>query len=189
MKTIKSILVLTCLAIMTSCGGGTNSHPATANGFDSIEQDLKDKFGDNAYYTDLNISYDKSVGNMISLTVTEKPESLKMGAYVYSSHTNWQQNSEITLEVPDGTAAKDFMFQLNDKINLKKLGELVEVSGKKLTAEKDIENPAFEMAFVKFPKNGDITEAEYVVKLEPENGGTSFSFFYKLDGELIKMNY
>jgi hypothetical protein len=165
MKMLKSILVLTYLAMITSCDGGTNSHPATVNGFDSIEQDLKDKFGMNAYYTDLNISYDKSVENMLSLTVTEEPESLKMGAYVYSNHTDWQQNSEITLEVPDGTSAKDFMFQLNDTINLKKLGELIEVSGKKLIAEKDIENPAFEMAFIKFPKNADISQAEHVVKL------------------------
>ena len=81
------------------------------------------------------------------------------------------------------------MFQLGDKINLTKLGELVETSKKKLTAEKQIENPRLSMAFVKIPRSQDISKAQYSVSLEPENGGTSFSFFYKLDGEFIEMNY
>ncbi len=102
---------------------------------------------------------------------------------------SWKQNSEITLEVPNGTKAADYMYQLNDKINLTKLGELVEKSSKQLTAEKNIENPALDMAFIKFPKNGDISKAEYIVMLEPENGGTTFRFYYSLSGELRKMNY
>ena len=172
-----------------SCGGVKINQPANAEGFSEIEQDLNDKFGSDAFYTDLNISYDTSAGNMLSLTVTDAPESLKMGTYVFSQHTSWQQNSEVTLEVPEGTKAADFMFQLNDKINLKKLGELVELSSKNLTEEKDIDNPAFEMAFIKFPNNGDMQKAEYVVKLEPEHGGTSFTYSYTLNGELIKMDY
>jgi len=189
MKHLKTTVVALVLTLVFSCGGGTSNQPATADGFSAIEQDLKDKFGSDAYYTDLNISYDKSVGNMLSLTVTDAPESLKMGTYVFSQHTSWRQDSEVTLEVPEGTKAADFMFQLNDKINLKKLGELVELSSKNLTKEKDIDNPAFEMAFIKFPNNGDIQKAEYVVKLEPENGGTSFTYRYTLNGELIKMYY
>ena len=45
------------------------------------------------------------------------------------------------------------------------------------------------MAHIYFPKNGDVSKAEYYVKLEPENGGTTFTFSYTLDGELIKMDY
>ena len=101
----------------------------------------------------------------------------------------WTERSEITLEVPEGTKAADFMFQLNENINLSKLGGLVQKSIKQLTAEKDIENPILSIAYVKFPKNGDLSKVEYTVTLEPENGGTSFSFFYKLNGEFINMNY
>lgn len=81
------------------------------------------------------------------------------------------------------------MFQLNSKINLGTLGSLIEKSKAKLTEEKKIENPALNMAFIKFPKNGDNAKAEYVVLLNPENGGTTFSFYYKLDETLIKMDY
>ena len=175
---------ITCL----SCVGNTSDQEATAEGFGVIENELKDKFGIHAYYTDLSISYNKSVGNIVSVTVTENPESLKMGQWSLMKNS-WNQNSDITLEVPSGSRASDFMFQLNEKINLTKLGELVEKSSKQLTTEKQIENPTLDMAFVKFPKNGDISKAEYSIILEPENGGTDFTFYYNLKGELLKMSY
>ncbi len=188
MKVINITLVIATILTMVSCGGGTNKQPANAEGFGAIEKEIKSEFGDNAYYTDLKILYIKGIGNVISATVTDDPESLKMGQWNLSQNT-WKQNSEITLEVPQGSKASDFMFQLNDKINLTKLGELVEKSSKQLTAEKSIENPMLSIAFIKFPKNGDISKTEYTVKLEPENGGTSFTFFYKVNGDLIKLNY
>jgi len=181
--------ILVVIKFMTSCSHSTSKQPANADGFKAIEVELKDKFGDNAYYTDLYISHDTSIGNMINLTVTDAPESLKMGTYVFSQHTSWKQDSEVTIEVPEGTKAADYMFQLNDKINLETLGDLVQQSRQKLTEDKSIDNPAFKMAMVKFPKNGDIKRAEYVVKLEPEHGGTSFNFYYTLNGDLINMNY
>ncbi|UNY98602.1 hypothetical protein MQE36_16165 [Zhouia spongiae] len=190
MRTIKLLAVITVSTLMLlSCGGGGSSkQPATAEGFASIEKEIKNKFGNDAYFTNMTIIYNKSIGNTISLTVTEAPESLKMGQWNLVNGS-WNLNSDITIEVPEGTKAADFMFQLNDQINLAQLGGLVEKSKKQLTAEKDIKKPMLEMAFVKFPKNGDKSKTEYVVNLEPENGGTSFSFYYRLNGELIKMNY
>jgi len=101
----------------------------------------------------------------------------------------WQQTSEVTLEVPEGTKATDYMFQLGNDINLSKLGELVEKSGEQLKAEKNLENPTLHMASINYPKNGDLSIAKYTVMLKPESGGTTFSFFYKLNGELIEMDY
>lgn len=189
MSKIKLIVITLSLFSFISCGSGTSKHPANAEGFVAIEQDIKDQFGSNAYYIDLKISHDKSVGNMIGLTVTDAPESLKMDSYLFSKHTSWKQDSEVVLEVPEGTKASDFMFQLNDKINLKKLGELVELSSKKLAKEKNIDNPVLDMAYIKFPKNGDMKKVEYSISLQPENGGKTFSFYYTLNGELIKMDY
>lgn len=189
MKHLKQILTLLVFGIsLWSCGGGAAKQPATAQGFADIEKELKNEFGDNAHYTELTIIYNESIGNSISTTVTDDPESLEMGQWTYSMGS-WNQTSEITLEVPEGTKAADFMFQFGEKVNLEKLGELVEKSKERLEAEKDIDNPRFEMAFIKYPKNGDIEAAEYIVKLQPENGGTSFTFTYRLDGSFIEMDY
>lgn len=188
MKNIKFIAITIILATLISCRGSSSKQTADKKGFSAIEKDIKSKFGDNAYYTNVTIIYNKSIGNSIVVTATEDPASLKMGEWTHSQG-NWQQTSEVTIEIPDGTKASDFMFQLGNKISLAKLGELIETSVKKLKAEKDIPNPTLSMAFVKFPKNGDVSKTEYYVKLEPENGGTSFNFFYNLDGDLLKMDY
>ncbi|WP_034242117.1 hypothetical protein [Aquimarina atlantica] len=42
----------------------------------------ENKFGSNAYFTDLTISYNRTIGsNIIGVTVTEAPKSLKMGQW------------------------------------------------------------------------------------------------------------
>lgn len=189
MKKIKITLYAFITALMiTSCGGGSAKQEATASGFSEIENQIKDKFGNEAYYTKLSIIYDETIGNSITVTVAENPESLQMQEWL-QSQDNWQQTSDVTIEIPEGSKATDFMFQLNEKINLKKLGELVEKSKAQLTKEKNIEEPKLHIAFISFPDNGDISKAEYAVNLEPKNGGTTFRFSYTLDGELIKMDY
>lgn len=179
MKTFKNIVIGALVSLLFSCGNSISGQEATAEGFSAIEKEIKKKFSGEAYYTDLTISYDRSIGNIISMTVTENPESLKMGEWT-SIQGVWKQTSEITLEVSEGSMAADFMFQLDEKINLSKLGELIETSKLELTKEKEIESPSLDMAFVKFPDNGDASKAEYVVMLEPKNGGTTFSFYYRI---------
>lgn len=188
MKVFRLITAVIIAAISISCGGSIGKESADQKGFTAIEKELKSKFGDDAYYTNLTVTHNKSIGNIIGATVTSSPESLKMEQW-NSTQGNWSQNSEISLEVPQGSQAADFMFQLDNNINLSKLGELVETSTKKLTAEKDLKNPVLNMAYISFPKNGDAAKTEYVVMLNPENGGTTFTFRYKLNGDFIEMDY
>ena len=81
------------------------------------------------------------------------------------------------------------MFQLGEVISLSKLGGLVEQSIQKLKDEKDLKNPTLSMASLNFPDNGDINKAEYLINIKPENDDTTFRFYYKLNGDLIKKNY
>lgn len=185
---MKSIRIITSLLIASFFYACSTSTGASKDDFLSIETQMKSEFGDNAYYSDLVITFDKVIGTSISKTVTDNPESLKMGEWSMSQGT-WNQTAEITLELPKGTKATDFMFQLKDDLSLKLLGELAEKSKEKLKAEKEIENPVLTMAFVKFPDNGERSKANNVIKLEPETGGTSFSFFYDLNGKFIEMDY
>ncbi|MBS9461947.1 hypothetical protein KIM67_05955 [Flagellimonas sp. 389] len=189
MKKVKRLAVaLVLVSTLLSCGGGSGKQPATAAGFSEIEKEIKNEFGEDAYFTDIDVVYDKSLGNIIGVTVTKEPNSLKMGQWNQTQGV-WKQTSEITLEVPEGSQAADFMFQLDDKINLVMLGEVIEKSKKQLQDEKNLENPMLSMAYISFPDDGDISQAEYLVNLKPENGGTTFHFYYTLNGELRKMDY
>ncbi|MDH7913069.1 hypothetical protein [Winogradskyella sp. SYSU M77433] len=189
LKTLSIVVVVLLLVLqITSCSSSTNNQPATAEGFQNIEKALKDQFGKDAYYTDLTVTYNKSIGNIVGVTVTENPESLKMGQWNLTQDT-WQQNSDITIEVPAGTKASDYMFQLGEAISLSKLGGLVEQCLQKLKEENNLENPTLSIAGLNFPDNGDISKAQYVINLQPENGGTTFSFYYSLSGDLIKSDY
>tara|TARA_Y100000780_G_C13630050_1_gene396117 strand:- start:381 stop:962 length:582 start_codon:yes stop_codon:yes gene_type:complete len=187
-KLMRLNLLLVLLLHVVSCSNSIQNQPATADGFQNIENVLKDQFGKDAYYTDLTITYNQSIGNIVGVTVTENPESLKMGQWNLTQDT-WQQNSDITIEVPAGTKASDYMFQLGETISLSKLGGLVEKSIQKLKDEKNLENPTLSIASLNFPDNGDISKAQYVINLQPENGGTTFSFYYTVSGDLIKMDY
>lgn len=186
MKILKFIIIIVIITAtsLISCKNLTTD----AKQFVAIEKELKNKFGENAYYTNLTITYNKSIGGIIEATVTEVPESLKIVQWNLK-HGAWKQISEILLETHENTKATDFMFQLNEKINLSTMGKLVEKSSKQLKERKNIDNPTLHMASVKFPKDGDIPKTEYIVMLKPEKGETTFTFSYKLNGELIKMNY
>jgi len=188
MKTLNFTVLVVAVTVLISCGGSVSKQTANKEGFGTIEKEMKSKFGEDAYYTDLTISYNSSIGNIINVTVTEKPESLKMGEWTFSND-NWVETSELSLELPEGTKATDFMFQLNEDINLSKLGELVVKSCNELITQKKLDNPVLYMASVKSPNNGGIASAGYLVMLKPETGGTTFTFNYKLNGELIEMDY
>ncbi|GAA0745311.1 MULTISPECIES: hypothetical protein [Flavobacteriaceae] len=181
------IVCITTLLFM-ACSDNLSQQPTTAKGFSAIEQELKSKFGEDAYYTNLSVIHNETIGNTINVTVAQDPESMKMEEWNVVQN-NWKQSSDIVIEVPQGTKATDYMYQLGDNINLTKLGGLVETSTQKLKDMKNLKNPKLSIASIKFPKNGDVSKAEYLVTLEPEHGGTAFSFFYTLDGNLIKMDY
>ncbi|WP_299099933.1 hypothetical protein [uncultured Winogradskyella sp.] len=75
--TYKMVLVIGFSSLI-ACGGGSEKQPAIADGFSDIENDIKNEFGSDAYYTDLTITYKKSIGNIIGVTVTEDLSTLKI---------------------------------------------------------------------------------------------------------------
>lgn len=179
------VIVMVVLSLL-SCGTSTDTQPADAIAFNAIEKVMKNEFGENACYTNLTISYNKTTGSTIHTVVTNAPKSLKMEKW-NSTQNIWKKASDIFIEVPNGTNAKDFMFQLNDTINLSTLGDLVEKSSKQLQQEKNKEKPTLHLASIKFPKNGDVSKTEYCIMLKLEKEDKTFSFFYTIDGKLIKM--
>lgn len=185
MKTL-SITLLFTMFLFTACGETVSNQAANADGFAAIENNLKSQFGENAFYTDLSITKNPEIGNIITTTVTKEPESLKMGQWTQAADA-WEQTADVTLEVPKGTQAADFMFQLGEEVSLRELGALVEKSKADLAQEKNLDEPRLHVAMVKFPDTGDFGKAEYVVMLKPKTGGTTFTYSYSLDGKRLSM--
>ena len=184
MKLIKLSTMIFASLAMLSCGSSLSSSESLSD----IETQLNSQFGDNAYYTEISITHNKAIGHIVNAVVTDSPESLQMGQWTQTQGT-WTQTSNISIEIPEGTKAADFMFQLTGDINLKKLDQLVEDSKKNLSEEKQIKNPTLHMAFIKYPDTGEVSKAEYMVMLQPEHGGTTFTYAYTIGGELINMDY
>lgn len=64
-KVLITLISLTSVLILTSCGNGISEQKATASGFSTIENQIKERFGEDAYYTDLSITYNEAIGNII----------------------------------------------------------------------------------------------------------------------------
>lgn len=187
MKNIKSIftIAIAVISIITlqSCGGGDLTK--NADGFKDIENLLKKEFGEGAYYTNISIVSDKTAGTILNTTVTNQPESLKMGEW-NRMKGSWTQASEVTLELTGGEA-KDFMFTIGD-VSIAKIGELMEDAKKRLKEEKNV-NSVLRTAAVYAPNDGDMSTMTYYIEMQPETGGTTFSFNYGLDGTFQSLNY
>jgi hypothetical protein len=183
-----------CISLfcVTSCGSSSSKYTPDAEGFAKIQSDLKSKFGDDAYYSNIGVVY--TAGNapgsgiMLTLTVTKDPASLSMEEWAYSSYGGWRQTANVTIEVPKDVDAREFMYQLAGKFDLKKIGELVEVSAKKLADEKQIKGAVLNMAQLN-PGDRPASSTDIYIAMKPENGGTTFSFHYDLDGNLTSFDY
>lgn len=178
-----------CLFLFVSCGPNPSKYSHDGEGFAKLQEDFKAKFGADAYYTDIAINFtpgdSHGSGLGFNVTVTNDPASMKMQEWVYSSYSNWMNTADVTLEIEDGSAPQEFMYQLGDgRFDLKMVGELIEQSKKKLADEKQIENAVLNMALIKTPDNDAATEMDIVIMLKPENGGTTFTFRYDLEGNL-----
>lgn len=179
-----SVLMLATF-LFSSCGKKNYSYDA--NGFGEIAAELKSKFGEDAFYSNINITDGKQAGTVMNVTVTKDPASLSMEEWAYSQGV-WQQTANVTVEIGSGEA-KDFVFNLKDDVDLTKVGGLVEASKKKLADEKQIEDAAMQITTISAPNGAPKSELQYTIIMTPKNGGTSFSFFYDSKGELTQFDY
>ena len=188
----KTILALSTLVmgllLIVSCGPNPSKYSQDGEGFAKLQEDFKAKFGADAYYTDIAINFtpgdSHGSGLGFNVTVTNDPASLKMQEWVFSSYGGWRSTADVTLEIEGDSKPEEFMYQLGGKFDLKKIGELIAQSRKKLAEEKQIENAVLNLAMMKTPDSEDASETRIVIMLKPENGGTTFTFRYDLDGNL-----
>jgi hypothetical protein len=188
MKKIKTLLWAICAIVaLASCSGVDKNGYQDAESFGKLKQELTDKFGKDAYYTKFAVM-NEDYGSTISVTVTKNPASLKMEDWI-TVNGGWQQNAEVTLEIEGDAKPEEFMFQLDKIMNIDLLGKLIEQSKQKVIAEKKIEEVTVKTITMSVPDDGDFSTSKYFITIEPKQGGTTFNFWYNLDGSLHKFDY
>lgn len=174
------------LLVLYSCNNKKGSYEDKAS-LKELKKELISKFGENAYYTKLNIS-NTDYGSIIGVLQTDEPSSLKMTEWNFANGS-WSQISDVTLQLSAGARAEDFMFQLNKIIDFDVMSKIVEESKKKIIEEKGIAEVRVENINIKAPNNGDLNSMNYFITISPKSGGTDFNFWYKMDGTLSRFDY
>jgi len=183
MKPIQYIFMTLSIFFMFSC---TNEDfTPDEKGFKKIEQDLKNKFGEDSFYTDLSIKYNHEEGNVIDVTVTKYPSSLKMKGFSNVAG-DWEQISEVELELKKGEI-EDYMFRLGREVSVTKIGNLVEKSMQYLTKDTQLQDITLSMASVASPVNGKKDEMLYHIELKSLVDNTYYNFKYDMNGEFCSL--
>lgn len=182
-QTLRLFLFTAIAALgLVSCGNGGRSFE-TADGVQDIANDLDKQFGKDASYTNVLMSYHKSLGTSVSATGTKDPGSKTM-IEKQKSKGIWKDVSEITLEIEGGAQASEFMFKLKDVDNLRKVPELVKASIEKIKKEKNFDVVATSVNITAPSRiNSPDDKLRYLINLEPANGGTNFTAIYDYQGK------
>lgn len=183
MKFIKCIFIFISITSITSCSN--EDFTPNVNGFHKIEQDLKNEFGVNSYYTDFSVELNSEKEHVINVTVTKDPSSLQMKGF-HNSNGDWEQISEVNLELKKGEI-EDYMFTLNETLSITKMGTLVEKSIKRLTQMKQLKNIIFYKASVEAPSNGEKSEMLYHIQLKSKED-VYYNFRYDMKGDFCSLD-
>ncbi len=158
-----------------------NTYESSIEGFSKLESDLLIKFGKDSYFTDFIVKIDENEKLEVNLLVTDNPYSYKMSGWNYKNG-EWNKITEVILELGKGDI-KNYLYSLQDEINILKMGFLVEES-LSYTFEnnsKDIELNSIEILS---PNKGGVSKRGYVVLLSSKN--TKIKHHYNLEGALVK---
>ncbi len=186
-KLILLLGIVTAL-FLQSCG---KSYTHDAPGIKELNQDLKEKFGADAWYT--NVSYSVSPDNkniyVVSADQTDNPESLMQERWLKEGNT-WQKIAKVNLDIQNG-APRDYMFQLDQGgISLETLGQLITDTRDSLQKEKGLTELKLKIAIVATSNivlNKNDRYSYTVIFEDPENN--SYSATYDLNGKIKNRNF
>src|SRR5688572_31440321 len=108
--------------ILASCqyfGGGGRAFD-NADDMSDLVGELKDKFGQNAGFTSITMSYHDGIGTSTVATGTADINSNKLMERMKQKGI-WQDKAEVTLEIDGEATPKDFMFTLDQVQDLKNI--------------------------------------------------------------------
>jgi len=153
-----------------------------------MNEELKNKFGENAWYTSIVIRGKNGTNNTITVDQTDDPNSLKQEQFSYSNGF-WEKKTDISLRI-DGGQPQDYMFQLDKEVSIEKLYALMEESLATLEKEEGVSDA--HVSFTSIKSSNEMTRKVdgiiYTISLYSNGENKSYSFVYNLNGELKSFN-
>lgn len=177
---MRNTLLLLCFTMLFySCKSGFEHNKA---GLEKLGTELMSEFGADAYYTDMEIINNQGSDDVIMITQTKDPASMKQEQWA-QYHGAWEKQADVTFTA-DGAAPKSFMFQLNREASLSTLGSLLETSEAQLAKEKQVEKPLLVMASIKSNNKMNTKESGifYYITLRDPKAQKDYRFIYNLKG-------
>lgn len=181
---LKSILPILLLFIFFSCK--EKVYKANADGFVQIEEVLKNKFGEDALYTDLILQNYQEKGIQVDATVTNTPESLSMEGWSFKDNA-WAQLSEISLKSEEGKI-ENYMFSLQKEIDISSLDSLVKRAIKTGNENSPKEDLFLHKIVISSPIDGNKSGLEYQIQLKSKIDSTTSNYYYLANVALNGLN-
>jgi hypothetical protein len=179
---IISTLFLAGILLTASCKSGFEHSKA---GMERLSEGLVAKFGAATYYTDIEFLSKPGSDDIVMVTETNEPASMKQEQWLQYSGGEWEKQADVHFTA-DGADPKAFMFQLNKEVSLSKMGDLLEAAKAQLLKDKQVKAPVFVSAVVK--SNNKMNSKEggifYYIILNDNIGKRDYQFVYDLQGNL-----
>ncbi len=173
--------IVLIVIFLYSCKSGFKHDSA---GMTQLSSELKAEFGEDAWYTSIELVNNGGSDDLVTVDVTRDPNSLRQEQWTLF-HGFWDKKANVTLTI-QGAEPRSFMFQLDHEVRLSLLGTLMERSRKVLEEEKGIQDPQVLTAQIKSSNqmNSKQEGIYYSISLRGKKEEKSFNFVYDLNGTL-----
>jgi hypothetical protein len=183
LKLISGALLLSVL--LFSC---KTKYEYNAEGMGKLNSVLKEKFGDDAWYTGVTIRTISADETAVIVEETKDPNSLKQEQWMKQSDS-WQKLSNVALQIQNGKP-EDYMFQLDKQASLSRLNELMQECRGKLREVEQV--PDAEITFASIKSTNEVHNRNerilYTISFHSAAKDKSYSFVFGLDGKLKDFN-
>lgn len=181
---MKNAIWILCLSLfLCSC---SNKLEPNKQGFEKLQAELISKYGEDAYYTDLQLTLNAESELSVLVTETKEPSSLKQEQWLRYGGGGWEKQADVVFSV-EGAEAKSFMFQLNKEVSLSTMADLLDKSKAQLEKERQVKEPVFVSAVVssKHQMNSKETGIFYYINLSDAASKKDYRFVYDLKGIMV----
>ena len=174
--------IILCTLFISSCAGKYNFSYLS---LEKLNDDLKSKFGADAWYTSIVMKDNGKGNNIITVDFTDDPNSLRQEQWELRGE--WEKVTDMTVRIEKGKP-EDYMFQLDKEASLLRIEKLVNLSKDVMKREDNVSDAQLKVASI--ISNNLVSAQEerkvYTLSFYSNTTKKNYSFVFNLNGELLQ---